>query len=298
MPGRLAKLEGAISKQRTVKFDYWSISRDVESERTLNPYALLPDNGVWYVVGHDLDRDDIRTFRVSRIRGEIKFATRRERDFRIPADFDIEDFRGRAAVADRRHRRRGAHRGAAATPPGGCSASYGATRPARGRRLRHRVLVARRSSPRGCCARTAAPCRSSRRSCAARSPTCPAPRARRPRGPPAGARRARPRVRGVDAAAERPAGPGRAGALRACSSRCSPTCSPPAARRREAAIPARRAARALPVHPGRGARGAPLAAQPRQLRRRLLRGLRRAPRRRRCTSTRSCAATPSGCRRG
>ncbi|HEY4412250.1 MAG TPA: WYL domain-containing protein [Gaiellaceae bacterium] len=95
MPGRLAKLEGAISKQRTVKFDYWSISRDVESERTLNPFALLPDNGVWYVVGHDLDRDDLRTFRVSRIRGEIRFATRRERDFRIPADFDIEQFRGR-----------------------------------------------------------------------------------------------------------------------------------------------------------------------------------------------------------
>src|SRR3954468_5976382 len=95
MPGRLAKLEGAISKQRTVKFDYWSISRDENAERTLNPYALLPDNGVWYVVGHDLDREDIRTFRVSRIRGDIKFATRRERDFRTPTDFDIERYRGR-----------------------------------------------------------------------------------------------------------------------------------------------------------------------------------------------------------
>ena len=95
MPGRLAKLEGAISKQRTVKFEYWSISRDEVAERTLNPYALLPDNGLWYVVGHDLDRKDLRTFRVSRIRGEIRFATRRERDFRIPADFDIEQFRGR-----------------------------------------------------------------------------------------------------------------------------------------------------------------------------------------------------------
>src|SRR5213083_280935 len=95
MPGRLAKLEGAISKQRTVKFEYWSISRDEHAERTVNPYALLPDNGLWYVVGHDLDRKDIRTFRVSRIRGDIKFATRRERDFRIPADFDIDKYRGR-----------------------------------------------------------------------------------------------------------------------------------------------------------------------------------------------------------
>src|SRR4029077_8128762 len=38
MPGRLAKLEGAISKQRTVKFEYWSISRDKIAERALNPY--------------------------------------------------------------------------------------------------------------------------------------------------------------------------------------------------------------------------------------------------------------------
>ena len=95
MPGRLAKLEGAISKQRTVKFDYESISRGGPHERTLNPYALYNDAGRWYVVGQDLDRKDIRTFRVSRIRGDIRFATRRERDFRIPAEFDVEAYRGR-----------------------------------------------------------------------------------------------------------------------------------------------------------------------------------------------------------
>jgi proteasome accessory factor C len=95
MPGRLGKLEGAISKQRTIKFPYYSISRNRQTERTVNPYGLLSDNGSWYVIGQDLDRKDIRTFRVSRIRGDIRFATRRERDFRIPADFDIDAFRGR-----------------------------------------------------------------------------------------------------------------------------------------------------------------------------------------------------------
>jgi proteasome accessory factor C len=95
LQGRLGKIEGAISKQRTVKFRYWSIYRDEEEERTLNPYALLPENGSWYVIGHDLERDDIRTFRVSRIRSDIRFATRRERDFRLPAEFDIELYRGR-----------------------------------------------------------------------------------------------------------------------------------------------------------------------------------------------------------
>src|SRR5258706_908089 len=68
---------------------------DKVAEGSLNPYALLQDNGGWYVIGQDLDRAGIRTFRVSRIRGEIKFATRRERDFRTPTDFDIEEFRGR-----------------------------------------------------------------------------------------------------------------------------------------------------------------------------------------------------------
>ncbi len=90
LAGRLAKLESAISKQRTVRFGYWSPRRARPGERTVNPYALRLDEGNWYVVGHDLDRNTTRTFKVSRIRGDIRFATRRERDFRIPADFDVE----------------------------------------------------------------------------------------------------------------------------------------------------------------------------------------------------------------
>ena len=96
LQGRLGKLEAAISKQRTVRFAYWSIARDDERERTVNPYALLPENGTWYVIGLDLEDNVVKSFRVSRIRSEIRFATRRERDFRIPASFDVEEFRGRA----------------------------------------------------------------------------------------------------------------------------------------------------------------------------------------------------------
>jgi predicted DNA-binding transcriptional regulator YafY len=93
MAGRLSKLESAISKQRTIKFSYWSPRRDAVRERSLNPYALRRDRGTWYVVGEDLDHDDVRTFRVSRIRSDIRFATRRERDFRVPPDFDVDAFR-------------------------------------------------------------------------------------------------------------------------------------------------------------------------------------------------------------
>jgi proteasome accessory factor C len=96
LQGRLGKLEGAISKQRTIRFRYWSIARAEERERTLNPYALLPENGTWYVIGADQDDGLVKNFRVSRIRSDIRYASRRERDFRMPAEFDIEEFRGRA----------------------------------------------------------------------------------------------------------------------------------------------------------------------------------------------------------
>ncbi len=95
MPGRLGKLESAISKQRTVKFAYWAISTGKEEERTVNPYGLFRDPEGWYVVGHDQKRKDIRKFKVSRIRGDIRFATRRERDFRVPPEFDVDEHRGR-----------------------------------------------------------------------------------------------------------------------------------------------------------------------------------------------------------
>ncbi|CAN5304951.1 hypothetical protein BH18ACT14_BH18ACT14_15380 [soil metagenome] len=97
MSGRLTKLEGAISKGRTVKFRYLSMQRDEESERTINPYALFTDAGSWYMVGWDHDREEERTFRVSRVRGDIRFATRRERDFRVPEEFDASIYRGRPA---------------------------------------------------------------------------------------------------------------------------------------------------------------------------------------------------------
>ncbi|MBA3427731.1 MAG: WYL domain-containing protein [Actinobacteria bacterium] len=96
MAGRLSKLEAAISKQRTIKFSYWSPQRDRVKERTLNPYALRHDEGVWYVIGKDLDDEREKTFRVSRVRSDIRFATRRERDFRLPADFDVENHRRRS----------------------------------------------------------------------------------------------------------------------------------------------------------------------------------------------------------
>jgi len=50
LAGRLNKLESAISKQRTVRFGYWSLSRSRSGERTANPYALRFDDSNWYLI--------------------------------------------------------------------------------------------------------------------------------------------------------------------------------------------------------------------------------------------------------
>ena len=40
--------------------------------RTLQPYALLLREGFWYVIGHDLGHDEVRTYRVDRIEGTVE----------------------------------------------------------------------------------------------------------------------------------------------------------------------------------------------------------------------------------
>ena len=162
LAGRLSKLENAIAKQRTITFSYWSPSRDRVSERMLNPFALRLDEGVWYVVGNDLDRAAIRTFRVSRIRSDIRFATRRERDFRLPADFDVEAHRVPKPwqIGDSWARRGSQYR---RTPHGGSSARFRM----RARSTRASSRRGTRSSsrlPAGFCARTAELSRSSQKS--------------------------------------------------------------------------------------------------------------------------------------
>jgi proteasome accessory factor C len=94
---RLAKLETAISKQRTIVFPYFTMSRGEEGVRTVDPYSLYFQGSQWYLVGRDHDREDIRVFRISRIRGDLRFATRRERDFRFPEGFDPGSYRDRAS---------------------------------------------------------------------------------------------------------------------------------------------------------------------------------------------------------
>lgn len=86
---RVAVLESAIARRKRVAFDYYSISRDETSSREVEPYALSLVDGVWYMSGRDVGREAVRQFRMSRVRGRVKLATRRESgDFDKPEGFE------------------------------------------------------------------------------------------------------------------------------------------------------------------------------------------------------------------
>ena len=82
--------------RRAVKFSYYAIGSDAVSKRIVEPYGIGFSEGHWYLAGNDRDREDIRVFRVDRIRGEVKRlhpdATRPEYD--LPEDFRIQDHVG------------------------------------------------------------------------------------------------------------------------------------------------------------------------------------------------------------
>ena len=93
---RLSKIETAISRRKTIVFSYYTMGRDEVSDRKVNPYHLVFRSGEFYLIGHAHERDAVRVFRLSRIRGKVSYASKAEHDFPQPVDFDRRDFATRA----------------------------------------------------------------------------------------------------------------------------------------------------------------------------------------------------------
>jgi proteasome accessory factor C len=88
LSARLSKVETAIFRRKTILFDYYTIGRDAEERRKVDPYHLLYRGGQFYLIGHSHERDDVRVFRVSRIRGKVGYSSKAEHDFNRPDEFD------------------------------------------------------------------------------------------------------------------------------------------------------------------------------------------------------------------
>jgi proteasome accessory factor B len=64
----------AVRDRRPVTFSYRTAGRIGTLQRRLEPWGVVNRHGRWYVAGHDLDRDAVRVFRLSRIEGQVAFS--------------------------------------------------------------------------------------------------------------------------------------------------------------------------------------------------------------------------------
>jgi proteasome accessory factor C len=96
LSARLAKVETAIFRNKTILFEYYTMERDATGARRVDPYHLLFQGGQFYLLGYSHEREAIRVFRLSRIRGKVSYATKAEHDFRRPAEFDPRAYANRA----------------------------------------------------------------------------------------------------------------------------------------------------------------------------------------------------------
>ena len=96
LSARLAKVETAIFRNKTIVFDYYTMERDEVSSRRVDPYHLLFQGGQFYLLGYAHERKAVRVFRLTRIRGKVSYATKAEHDFHRPEDFDPRAYANRA----------------------------------------------------------------------------------------------------------------------------------------------------------------------------------------------------------
>jgi proteasome accessory factor BC len=100
-----AVVSGAIAEHRLLSFEYYKENEDEFSTRTVEPYALMNGREGWYLASFDPSRDDVRHFRLDR----IKSATVTDEVFEPRPDVnpaaDVEGWPRTGEVPSSRHAR-------------------------------------------------------------------------------------------------------------------------------------------------------------------------------------------------
>jgi predicted DNA-binding transcriptional regulator YafY len=93
-PGRqhMTLLGEAVGRRRRVAFRYHTVDKGVTEKRTVRPYGLGLVGGNWHLVGYDEARNDLRQFRLDRIRGKVTVADKADDAYEVPADFEISRY--------------------------------------------------------------------------------------------------------------------------------------------------------------------------------------------------------------
>ncbi|HHU11131.1 MAG TPA: WYL domain-containing protein, partial [Intrasporangiaceae bacterium] len=89
----------AVQELREIRFDYRGPRASDPMPRRLQPWRLSQLRGHWYVTGFDLDRQQERVFRLSRIVGEVR-RHGRAGAYVVPADVGSVDVAAAVVAAD------------------------------------------------------------------------------------------------------------------------------------------------------------------------------------------------------
>jgi predicted DNA-binding transcriptional regulator YafY len=84
----LHTLRQCVEYRRCARLLYKSPTRQEDTERVMEPYALTFQWGYWYLVGFCRLRNDTRTFRLDRIRQ----VTSLDESFVVPDDFSVREY--------------------------------------------------------------------------------------------------------------------------------------------------------------------------------------------------------------
>lgn len=84
----LLKMMESILQSVTIKCSYYTMSRQDLTERMIDPYYLVPRDGILYVIGWCHRADDIRTFRLNRFQ-KVELTNKK---FYLYEEFDIDQY--------------------------------------------------------------------------------------------------------------------------------------------------------------------------------------------------------------
>jgi predicted DNA-binding transcriptional regulator YafY len=87
----LEVLQRAVAEHVAVSCLYFTIGRDAEERRVIEPYGLFFTWGHWYTAARARDRDAMRVLRVDRMR-EAELLTGQDAPFAVPAAFSIRQY--------------------------------------------------------------------------------------------------------------------------------------------------------------------------------------------------------------
>jgi predicted DNA-binding transcriptional regulator YafY len=84
------RVNDAATNKRSIEMVYYTMSREKESKRKVDPYKIWFFNGTFYLIGRCHVRDEVRIFALDR----IKMLHQTKDTFEVHEDFSFEEFIG------------------------------------------------------------------------------------------------------------------------------------------------------------------------------------------------------------